>query len=120
MLEARGDSFYAAHPDFSRFLFTFGRDTAERVVEVGWGSDWYRSVSYAGPTSFEVADVWRAYVGHYRAHNPWVSNFHVVLRKGQLLFIGAEGEEAALAPLAEWRVFRSAPKPPLSGCTSIP
>ena len=40
-------------------------------------------------------------MGHYRAHNPWVSNFRVVLRKGQLLFIGAAGEEAALAPLAD-------------------
>jgi D-alanyl-D-alanine carboxypeptidase len=101
VLEARGGSFYAAHPDFSRFLFTFGRDAAERVVEVGWGSDWYRGANYAGPTLFEVADAWRAYVGHYRAHNPWVSNFRVVLRKGQLLLIGAAGEEAALAPIAD-------------------
>jgi len=94
-----GDSFYAAHPAFTRFLFSFGRDDAERVVEVGWGGDWYRGVGYEGPVGFDVPDEWRCYVGHYRAHNPWVSNFRIVVRKGKLLLIGAAGDEDELVPL---------------------
>lgn len=96
-----GDHFYAAHLDFSRFLFSFGRDEEERVVEVSWGGHWYRADSYRGPTTFEVPAEWRAYVGHYRAHNPWVSNFRVVERKGSLLLIGAEGYEDELVPLED-------------------
>jgi len=96
-----GDYFYAAHPDFSRFLLKFGRDDRERVVEVCWGPDWYRSDSYAGPSAFEAPAEWRAYVGHYRAHNPWVSNFRVVQRKGSLLLVGAEGYEDKLAPVED-------------------
>jgi CubicO group peptidase (beta-lactamase class C family) len=101
-LDSRGeDAFYAAHPDFARFLFTFGRDEDERVVEVSWGGDWYRGTNYEGPTDFDVPAEWRAYAGHYRAHNPWVSNFRVVLRKGKLLMIGASGDETELVPRPE-------------------
>jgi hypothetical protein len=39
-------------------------------------------------------------VGHYRSHNPWLSNFRVVLRKGALALIRPTGSEEPLIPLA--------------------
>ncbi len=51
---------------------------------------------------------WTAYLGHYRSHNPWFSNFRVTARDGGLVFSaeGFEGQRDPLAPLgaAEFRV----------------
>ena len=41
------------------------------------------------------------YTGHYRAYNPWYSNFHVVLRAGELVLIWAWGSELPLTQLDE-------------------
>jgi CubicO group peptidase (beta-lactamase class C family) len=41
---------------------------------------------------------WRPLVGHYRARNPWLSNFHVRVRGGRLWMIHY-GDEFAPAPL---------------------
>ena len=35
------------------------------------------------------------------AHNPWTSNFRIVVRNGQLLLVAPTGDEEALTPLAE-------------------
>jgi hypothetical protein len=40
-------------------------------------------------------------VGHYRAHNPWISNFRVLLRKGVLLLDWQIDESQELIPLAD-------------------
>jgi hypothetical protein len=104
-LEKRGeDRFYVPHPDFSRFLLRFGRDEGE-VVEVFHGSDWCRNHRYAGPTEFNPPAEWRAYPGHYRAHNPWHTNFRVVLRKGMLVLVEPWGDEQVLVSLGNG-VFR--------------
>jgi hypothetical protein len=47
---------------------------------------------------------WAAYAGHYRCHNPWMSNFRVVLRGADLLFVYPSGAEQQLVPLREARV----------------
>jgi hypothetical protein len=105
-LEQRDDdSFYIPHPDFARFLVTFGRDTEGRIVEAFHGADWYVNARYAGPTAVACPLAWTAYVGHYRAHNPWRSNFRVVARRGVLLLVEPSGEQALLSEL-EPGVFR--------------
>lgn len=39
---------------------------------------------------------WRAYRGHYRSYSPWLSNFRVALRKGDLVVLTTEGAESSL------------------------
>ena len=97
------DAFLVDHPDFERFPLGFGRN-GEQVVYAWHGADWYAGDAYTGPTAFEVPDGWAAYPGHYRSHNPWGTNFRVLLRRGQLWIIdsggieGVAGEEA-LVPM---------------------
>ncbi len=111
VLEVRGeDRFYVYHPDFDRFLLTFGRapageDTPGEVVEACHGADWYAGDRYAGPRTFEYPLEWDAYPGHYRSHIPWQTNFRVVLRKGALWLVRPAGSEEPLTPLGEG-VFR--------------
>jgi hypothetical protein len=92
------DYFYVPHPDFTRFLLHFRREKG-KVVEAFHGSDWYITDRYTGPTAFSHPPEWLAFPGHYRSHNPWYSNFRVVLRKGMLTLILPQGEEEALIPL---------------------
>ncbi len=58
-----------------------------------------------------------AYPGHYRSFNTWETNFRVILRKGQLLYVTPSGDEQQLyqigdslfrigeAPSPEWMRF---------------
>jgi CubicO group peptidase (beta-lactamase class C family) len=112
-LERRGpDRFYVDHPDFTLFLLRFGRERGEeeceekgQVVEAFHGPDWYTSERYTGPTTFDYPQEWDPYPGHYRSHNPWLSNFRVVLRKGALALVDPSGDEEPLVPLGSG-VFR--------------
>jgi hypothetical protein len=101
LLERRGkDCFYVPHPDFSRFLLRFGREEGQ-IVEAFHGSDWYANERYTGPTGFDVPPEWAAFPGHFRSHNPWYSNFRVILCKGRLLLVHPWGDEERLVPLAD-------------------
>ena len=42
-----------------------------------------------------------SYCGHYRSHNPWLTNFRIVQRRDHLLFIFPSGEELELLPDGE-------------------
>jgi hypothetical protein len=104
-LEPRGtDIFYVGHNDWDRFLLSFRR-AGGQVIEAFHGPDWYVHSRYRGPTSFNYPAEWEAYPGHYRAHNPWLSNFRVVMRKGTLELISPNGAESALVPVDD-RTFR--------------
>ena len=91
------DHFYANHPAYARYLLRFARQ-GEAVVEAFHGPDWYPNERYAGPAAPTYPPEWAAYPGHYRAHNPWLSNFRVVLRKGSLALIYPGGTETPLVP----------------------
>jgi hypothetical protein len=98
VLEQRApDQFCAPHAAFALFPLRFGRQ-ADRVVEAFFGPDWYINERYTGPHTFEYPKEWEAYPGHYRSYNPWLPNFRIVLRKGQLALIDAGGEEKRLMP----------------------
>jgi hypothetical protein len=104
-LEQRGeDRFYVPHPDFAQFPLRFGRGQGQ-IVEAFHGSDWYVNERYAGPAAFDSTPDWATYSGHYRSHNPWLSNFRVVLRKGKLFLVQPWGDEEVLVQL-EHNVFR--------------
>ncbi len=105
VLESRDDdAFYVPRPDFALYLLRFGRAQG-KVVEAFSGPDWYAGENYAGPREFDHPAKWAAYPGHYRTPNPWEPNFRIVLRKGKLVFLTAEGEEE-VTPLGggEFRV----------------
>jgi hypothetical protein len=110
-LEKRGaDRFYVDHPDFQLFLLNFGRTNIEgesdladeqtAVVEAWHGANWYVNEAYRGAREFDYPPEWDGYVGHYRSHIPWQTNFRVVLRKGQLWLVWPPGDEDPLLPLA--------------------
>jgi hypothetical protein len=105
VLERRGpDRFYVDHPDFALFLLRFEREK-EEVVEAFHGPNWYANERYTGPTTFGYPEEWDAYPGHYCSHNPWLTNFRVVLRKGALALIYPSGDEEPLVPLGDG-IFR--------------
>jgi len=106
VLEKRDeDSFYSTHPTFALFPLKFGRDEAEKVVEAYYGATWYTTDRYWGETNFSNPENWKTFAGHYRAHNPWHSNFRIILRKGALLLVWPSGEETPLTPLGD-NIFR--------------
>jgi D-alanyl-D-alanine carboxypeptidase len=98
------DAFLADHPTFARFPFRFQRER-DRVVEVFHGAEWLVNDRCAGPDRYETAPEWRAYPGRYRSHNPWSTNFAIVLRKDRLWLIfpsepdGFDAEQP-LSPIA--------------------
>ncbi|MBL8271992.1 MAG: hypothetical protein JNL55_36670, partial [Steroidobacter sp.] len=118
-LETRGgrDTFLALHPDFSRFVCSFGRQNAEDptspVVELGWGAEWFTNARYTGPTTFPHPPEWQAYVGHYCDMGPRIRSLRIVIRKGRLLMDGvtplrAQGDvfvADSSEPTAEWLRF---------------
>ncbi len=107
-----GGCVHVPSPDFDRFPLRFGRvpvgegEPAGPVVEAFHGPHWYVGECHAGPEDFTTPPSWPTFCGHYRAHNPWLSNFRVVLRKDRLIMIDATGEEETLTPLgaAEFRL----------------
>jgi D-alanyl-D-alanine carboxypeptidase len=100
-LERRGsDCFFVPHRDFGLFLLRFGREEGQ-VAEAFHGPDWYTGDRYAGPTNFDYPGEWESYAGQYRSYNPWYPNFRVVLRKGALVLIEHDGDEAPMVPLTD-------------------
>jgi len=105
VLEPRGkDRFYVNHPDYALFLLEFNREE-NKVVEAFHGPEWYINGLYKGPSKFETPKEWEAYIGHYRSHNPWSSNFRVILRKGVLNLVHSSGQAVPLTSLGKG-VFR--------------
>lgn len=99
------DRFYLNHPDWDLYLLSFERAQNGKITGVSFGPHWFTSDSSLGPNSFESPVEWEGYCGHYRSHNPWLTNFRVFLRKGQLILSKPSGEEEILDPLGD-RCFR--------------
>jgi hypothetical protein len=101
----RGERFLADRPDLALFALGFRRTDGRVVAAVHGGNVYRRDGASAAPVS-AVPEEWHAYPGHYRAYNPWYSNFRVVLREGELLVILPWGLELPLEPLPDGR-FRA-------------
>jgi D-alanyl-D-alanine carboxypeptidase len=95
-----GDRFFARHPEWERYPVQFGRQDGV-VVELCHGSRWYPHQRHRGPTEWDIPAEWLAYPGHYRSHNPWFTNWRVVIRKGALVFLHPTGEEEPLEQVGE-------------------
>lgn len=99
------DRFLGPRPDFALFPLVFERDSTG-VTGVAYGGKWYAGARYRGPTTFRYPAAWDAYVGHYRIMQPWEPNFRIIIRRGALYWVGPDGDEEPLTPLAngEFRV----------------
>ena len=93
------DNFYVNHPDLLHFLLRFSRNKDGKVVEAFHGADWYVNDDYTGETDFDYPAEWNAFAGHYQSHNPFRSNFRIVLRKGALALIFFAGDDSGLEEL---------------------
>jgi D-alanyl-D-alanine carboxypeptidase len=96
----RSDQFLVDHPSFARFLLGFRRENG-RVVEAVHGPEVYRREDAGAAKPAAPPPEWSAYPGHYRAYNPWYSNFRVVLRRAELVLIFPWGLELVLIPLPD-------------------
>jgi hypothetical protein len=92
------DGFLVEHPELERFLLEFERDDEGLVTAAHHGpSRWHRRTPDDDPAP--MAGDLSPFEGHYRSHNPWNSNFRVVLREGRLVCIHALGFEDPMIPL---------------------
>lgn len=100
-LEQRGaDRFFVPHADFERFLLGFEFSETGEPLAALHGGERYANEKFPEPVDPERPD-WTAFTGHYRAHNPWYSNFRVVQRAGALALIWPSGEEEPLTLLED-------------------
>jgi CubicO group peptidase (beta-lactamase class C family) len=98
----RGDRFLADHPDLALFPLVFERED-DIVVAAVHGSDVYvregaRELDLGSPPT-----QWKAWAGHYRAYNPWLTNFRVLARRDLLLLVYPWGAEEPLTELGDGR-----------------
>ncbi len=110
------DAFLSDHPDWDRFVFGFERDDDGNLDALFHGGDWF-SIAGLDPTPIPTyPPEWDTFTGHYRSHNPWISNFRVVLRRGILRLIFPEGpdgfeDDQPLYPIPGSDLFRAGADP---------
>jgi CubicO group peptidase (beta-lactamase class C family) len=92
------DYFIVPHPAFEMFALRMEREN-EQITGAGWGAERFARDGFGEQTVHEYPAEWDAYPGHYRSHNPWLTNFRVVSRAGLLVFIEPSGEEETLHQL---------------------
>jgi D-alanyl-D-alanine carboxypeptidase len=79
-LQAIGDGrFVACDPDLDRYALRFESDH-ERPVVVWHGPIRFVRVGATAPPLPSPEPTVAALAGHYRSHNPWTTNFRVILR----------------------------------------
>ena len=98
-----GGAFCVAHDAFDPFALRFRADQDDRgdgpMVEIHHGPAVYvrRGREPLAGTNPHPGE-WTAFVGHYRSHAPYVSNFRVILRRGRLYLVWPDGGELPLTP----------------------
>jgi D-alanyl-D-alanine carboxypeptidase len=103
------DRFLVPNHTLEMYELRFGRSEGV-VVEALHGGDAYFNDRYSGPREFATPEEWAGYTGHFSSHNPWLTNFRVVIRKGELRIVDSTGLDEALVPLAE-HLFRISSDP---------
>jgi CubicO group peptidase (beta-lactamase class C family) len=121
------DLFLAPHSSFKLFPLRFNRDDVptqsgvnneiemmvqgkQPITSIICGSEIFTRIDMQKTPKPAYPEEWEAYPGHYRSHNPWYSNFRVVLRNGELYLIEPSGTEEPLSPLESGR-FRVGANP---------
>ena len=97
----REDSFAVDDLLLGRFPLKFIRRDGQIVGLVNGPDTYELESSPARETTEEPPASWDTVVGHYRSHNPWLTNFRVVKRGDKLLFIDSSNEEEPLTTLSD-------------------
>ena len=80
VLEALGEGrFLAPDPDLDRYALRF-EPAEERPVSIWHGPTRFIRDGVAAPALPAPESAVAALAGHYRSHNPWITNFRVILR----------------------------------------
>jgi D-alanyl-D-alanine carboxypeptidase len=107
--ELDSDLFLAPDPAFDRFPIRVERRAGDTPELWHGGRRYVRAGVDALPLSVPSEDL-QSTAGHYRSHNPWTTNFRIVLRGDQpwLIFAGApdgfDTEQSLVADGASYRV----------------
>ncbi len=96
----RGDRFLVEHAELALVPLAFERE-GDMVVAASHGSDVYAREGARTLPADSPPPEWSAYPGHYRAYNPWLTNFRILLRRGRLLLAYPKGPEDSLTPLGD-------------------
>ena len=101
----KDDLFRVDHPDFALYLMGFKRVDGT-VVSAFHGSDEYFLSGRRGDEAARpVPESHKVFTGHYMSHNPWMTNFRVISRGGQLVFVEPTRLEQVMVPTGD-RSFR--------------
>ena len=84
------DDFVVPNPAFELFPLRFVRE-GDSVVAATHGPDHY--VRDGEPVDVPSPVEWDAFVGHWRSHDPWFSNFRVFVRSGRLVLAGSTADD---------------------------
>lgn len=95
------DAFIVDDPEWDRFPLRVERNESGAPVGLTHGGRWFPRDGVDMPPAEDHPEEWHAFVGHYRSHNPWLSNFRVVLRLGELYWIEPSGDEEPMSLLGD-------------------
>ena len=98
LTQLKPDRFIVPHPAFEMFTLRMGREN-DQVTEAGWGGERFLRDGGGKETNLNHPAEWDAFPGHYRSHNPWFSNFRVILYNGKLVYIDQMGDDESLHQL---------------------
>jgi CubicO group peptidase (beta-lactamase class C family) len=100
MEKRENDAFLVSHPGLDLFMMRFERENG-KVARILHGPEVYEKhgrVNTSKPKSPKGADELE---GHYRCYNPWFSNFRVISRKGELVYLDPSGKEQCMTRLPD-------------------
>jgi len=95
LFQFKPDRFIVPHPALEMFTLRMGREN-EQVTEAGWGAERFVHDGFGEESPGKYPAEWDVCPGHYRSHNPWSSNFRIVLYHETLIFIDSMGDDEAL------------------------
>ena len=94
------DSFLVDGPGFDLFLLEFEKVDG-RIERVHHGERTYVRNAPACPCETSPEGRLVRYEGHFRSHNPWLTNFRVVRRRDGLRYVHRHGASEQLVPVGE-------------------
>ncbi len=89
------DEFFVEAPGFELFLTRFSRSDG-KVMGASHGPTLFTKAGVKPPRPRKSPSAWSAYVGHYRTHDQWLSNFRIIMRNGALFKVDPSGKESPL------------------------
>jgi len=100
MEKRENDAFLVNHPSLELFMMRFERENG-KVVRILHGPDVYEKHGGVNTSKTRSPKGAEEYEGHYRSYNPWFSNFRVISRKGELVYVDPSGKEQRMTRLRD-------------------